>query len=95
MDALDKIKILDLSHLGPGMLATMMLGDFGAEVISISNEAQNNKTLKIGENIWSFEEQMNLLQRSMNRNKKSVFLNLKSDEGRKYSIQWQKNRMSW
>ncbi|MFA7464070.1 MAG: CaiB/BaiF CoA-transferase family protein [Syntrophales bacterium] len=83
MEALGSIRVLDLSHLGPGMLATMMLGDFGAEVISICSEIQDKKTPpKIGEDIWSFAEQMNLIQRSLNRNKKSVCLNLKSEEDR-------------
>ena len=43
MEALGSIRVLDLSHLGPGMLATMMLGDFGAEVISICSEIQDKK----------------------------------------------------
>ena len=35
MLALEGIKILDVSRVGPGRLCTMILGDLGAEVIKI------------------------------------------------------------
>lgn len=35
MQALDGIKVLDLSALGPGPFATMVLADFGADVIMV------------------------------------------------------------
>jgi alpha-methylacyl-CoA racemase len=37
---LEGIKILDLSRLLPGPLATMLMADMGAEVIKIENPVQ-------------------------------------------------------
>ena len=38
--ALQGIKVLDLCHLGPGMFCTMILADFGAEVLRIDRPDQ-------------------------------------------------------
>ncbi len=35
MKPLDNITVLDLTRLLPGAVATMMLGDFGADIIKI------------------------------------------------------------
>lgn len=75
---LEGIKILDLSTMLPGPFCTMILADFGAEVIKV--EAVNGGDLfrggvpKIGDTGGAFFQ--------VNRNKKSVTLNLKADEGK-------------
>jgi len=83
MEALKQIRVLDLSHLGPGMMCTMILADFGAEVINITSIKQDPaERPKIGEDIWSFEEQINLIHSSFNRNKKSIKIDFKSGESK-------------
>ena len=39
---LEGIRVLDLSRLLPGPFATMLLGDFGAEVIKIEDPIQGD-----------------------------------------------------
>lgn len=64
--ALEGIRILDLSQLYPGPLCTMILADFGAEVIKV-------EPVGIGDAARTFR----FLFNQINRNKKSVALNLK------------------
>ena len=88
MMPLANIKVLDLSHLGPGVMCSMMLADFGAEVLNICSPQQ--AAMRPSKDIWSFEGQMDLIRESMNRNKKSVMLDLKSQEGRAAFIEMSK-----
>ncbi len=37
MLALEQIKVLDLTPLAPGQFCTMILGDFGAEVLKVES----------------------------------------------------------
>ena len=75
---LEGVKILDLSTMLPGPFCSMILADFGAEVIKV--EAVKGGDLfrggvpKIGDTGGAFFQ--------VNRNKKSITLNLKSDEGK-------------
>ncbi|HVW34285.1 MAG TPA: CaiB/BaiF CoA-transferase family protein [Acidimicrobiia bacterium] len=76
---LDGIRILDLCKLIPGGLATAKLADLGAEVIKIEEPPLGDyirgaPPLVNGLSYWDL---------SINRNKKSVGLNLKTDEGRR------------
>jgi len=64
--ALSGIKVLDLSRLLPGPFCSMILGDHGAEVISV----EDRKFKADG-----------LFFNSVNRNKRHMSLNLKSDKG--------------
>lgn len=60
----------------------MLFADYGAEVINICSPRQAKMSLtKKPKNVWSFEGQLDLIQESLNRNKKSVTLDLKSNEG--------------
>ncbi|MED4853215.1 CaiB/BaiF CoA-transferase family protein [Caldifermentibacillus hisashii] len=75
---LQSIRVLDLSRLLPGPFCTMLLADFGAEVIKIEapelGDYARHYEPKIDENSVMFH--------SLNRNKKSVTLDLKTDEGK-------------
>ena len=83
MLALENIKILDLAHLPPGAFCTMVLGDLGADVIKIEAPAEVSgrgagltalPEGKEGERQAAFDP--------LNRNKRSIGLNLKSETGR-------------
>jgi len=70
--------ILDLTRLLPGPLCTMMMGDYGAEIIKIEDPDAGDPTRFVG---LSFEGSGSFF-RQLNRNKKSIAVNLKSEEGR-------------
>lgn len=78
MRPLEGIKILDLTRLLPGPYGTMLLGDLGAEVIKIEEPEQGDYARWYPPHIHQVGSRHLLL----NRNKKSITLNLKKPEGR-------------
>ena len=76
--ALEGIRVLDLSRLLPGPYCSMMLGDLGAEVIKIEEPKIGDPTRHsppiIDGNSAPFAQ--------VNRNKKSIAIDLKQREGR-------------
>ena len=77
---LNGVRVLDFSQVMMGPCCTQMLGDYGADVIKIER-------VGIGDlSRWSVGEDPdggnNPVFTSLNRNKRSVTLNLKSDEDR-------------
>ncbi|CAN5422938.1 hypothetical protein BH09BAC1_BH09BAC1_15480 [soil metagenome] len=78
------IKILDMSRLLPGPLATMMLADMGAEVIKIEDPASPDQI----RNFPPFIGDTAAYYLAINRSKRSLALNYNTDEGRKilYSL---------
>jgi crotonobetainyl-CoA:carnitine CoA-transferase CaiB-like acyl-CoA transferase len=72
------IRVIDLTRLLPGPYCTMFLADFGAEVIKIEEPILGDYTR------WEEPkaETDSAIFSSLNRNKKSVTLNLKSDQGK-------------
>lgn len=77
MLALEKIRILELTPLAPGQFCTMILGDFGAQVIKIESPAG-----KLGLELKGEESRKEAAYFPLDRNKKSIVLNLKSEAGR-------------
>ena len=77
--ALDGIRVLDLSRVLAGPYCTMMLGDFGAEIIKIEQPGVGDDTRRWGPP-WVGGESAYYL--CANRNKQSVTLNLKDERGR-------------
>ncbi len=79
---LDGVRVLDLSRLLPGPFATLMLGDFGADVIKIED-------LGLGDYIRGYPPYVEGAEESakstsflaLNRNKRSVQIDLKTAEG--------------
>ena len=71
------IKVLDLSRLLPGGFCSMMLGDFGAEVIKVEEPGRGDYVR------WTppFIHGQSAYFLSINRNKKSVVLDLKNPKG--------------
>lgn len=76
--ALDGIRVLDCSRILAGPYCTMMLGDMGAEVIKIEQPGVGD-----GSRHWGppWIEGESAYFQSINRNKKSLTLNLKHPEG--------------
>ncbi|MBY8990852.1 MAG: CoA transferase [Candidatus Lokiarchaeota archaeon] len=78
---LENITILDLSRMLPGPYCTMILSDLGANVIRVENP---NDMMS---NLPPFFQKDNYRESAFNavlmRNKKSITLNLKSEEARK------------
>ena len=85
--ALSGIKVLDLSRFAPGPFCTGILGDMGADIIKIEEagkptgrRAEDGKG-RGGPVVKEFAPPDSPFDPS-NRNKRSIGLNLKSDEGR-------------
>ena len=76
---LEGIRVLDLSRLLPGPLATMILGDLGADVIKIEEPIVGDMTR------WfpPFRGEEGANYYLLNRNKRSLTLNLKTPKARK------------
>jgi formyl-CoA transferase len=74
------IRVLDLSRVLAGPYCTMMLGDLGAEVVKVERPGSGDDTRAWGPPFAAGESAYYLC---CNRNKKSVTLNLKTEEGRK------------
>ncbi|MBU2567661.1 MAG: CoA transferase, partial [Elusimicrobia bacterium] len=84
MKPLDGIKVLDLTRVLAGPFCTMILGDFGAEIIKIENPDGGDDTRSFGPPFIEGESAYFL---SINRNKKSVTVNLKEQKGREIVYQ--------
>jgi crotonobetainyl-CoA:carnitine CoA-transferase CaiB-like acyl-CoA transferase len=66
---LEGLRVLDLTRLLPGPFCTMLLGDLGADVVKIEEPAGGD-TVRSSPLFWL-----------INRNKRSLTLDLKSEEG--------------
>ncbi|CDQ42045.1 MULTISPECIES: CaiB/BaiF CoA transferase family protein [Virgibacillus] len=76
--ALEHIRILDLSRVLAGPYCSMILGDLGAEVIKVEAPGGSDETRRWGP---PFQEGVSAYYLCANRNKKSITLDLKSQEG--------------
>lgn len=77
--ALEGVRVVDLSRVLAGPYCTMLLADYGAQVIKIEEPAQGDGTRQWGPP-WLGDQSAYFL--SVNRNKRSVALNLKTEAGR-------------
>ena len=77
---LSDMKILDCTQVMAGPFCTMLLADMGATVVKIENPDGGDDTRG-----WPpfYEGGESSYFQSVNRNKKSLTLDLKSDEGKK------------
>ena len=87
MRPLEGIRIVDLTTSYSGPICTMQFADFGAEVIKI----ENTKTGDFSRTWEPMVKGRSTYYPSMNRNKKSITVNLKTDEGRQIVLGLIKN----
>lgn len=79
---LHDIRVLDLSHVVAGPYCTMFLADLGAEVIKIENPKKPDLSREIGPIITDSQGNNHSVRYlGLNRNKKSLTLNLKNPKG--------------
>ncbi|HUX87289.1 MAG TPA: CoA transferase [Chloroflexota bacterium] len=78
MGALDGVRVLDLSRVLAGPYCTMLLGDLGADVIKVENPDGGDDTRQWGPPFVAGESAYFL---GVNRNKRSVTINLKDPMG--------------
>ena len=76
MQALDDIRILDLSRLAPGPFCTMLLGDLGADVLLIEPPPSSRAAQGLANPPGS--EPYN----AFGRNKRSIILNLRDEDAK-------------
>lgn len=75
---LSGLRVLDLSRFLPGPHLTMMMADHGAEVIKVEDTRSGDPTRNIG----ARQAGASVYFRNANRGKKSLAIDLKSEEGR-------------
>ena len=76
--ALEGLKILDFSHVYQGPVGTQILADYGADVIKVERPGVGDWSRSWG----PFVKGVSLPFANLNRNKRSVAINLKSPEGK-------------
>jgi crotonobetainyl-CoA:carnitine CoA-transferase CaiB-like acyl-CoA transferase len=81
---LEGLRVLDLSRVLAGPFCTMMLGDMGAEIIKVEHPKGGDDTRG-----WPpfYDGGESSYFQSVNRNKKSLTLDLKAEEGKKIAHQ--------
>ncbi|KAF0028631.1 hypothetical protein F2P81_019718 [Scophthalmus maximus] len=82
---LEGVRVLDLSRVLAGPFATMILGDLGAEVIKVERPGAGDDT-----RVWGppFVASESVYFLSVNRNKKSVAVDLKHPRGAALIEEW-------
>ncbi len=75
---LEKLKILDLTRLIPGGYATLILADLGAEVVKVEDTQSGDYARWYPPPVKEY----GIYFHALNRNKKSIKLNLKAKEGK-------------
>ncbi|SSW67434.1 CaiB/BaiF CoA transferase family protein [Achromobacter agilis] len=75
---LEGVRVLDLSRVFAGPLCGQVLADFGAEVVKVEHPVRGDDTRDWGMRIGKTET---TYYNSMNRNKRSITLDLQSREG--------------
>ncbi len=80
--ALEGIRIIDFSHVYQGPVGTQILADCGADVIKIERPGRGDWSRSWG----PFIEGVSMPFASLNRNKRSLAVNLKAEAGKKIAL---------
>ena len=83
---LSGVRVIDFTHHAAGPMCTMLLGDYGAEVIKV--EPPGGEAFRTSGTVRVAGEHVGFL--ALNRNKKSVVLDLKTPEGKELLIPFAK-----
>jgi len=81
--ALEGIRILDFSHVFQGPVGTQLLADFGADVIKVERPGVGDWSRSWG----PFIEGVSLPFAGLNRNKRSLAVDLKAEAGKKIVLE--------
>lgn len=81
--ALQGIKVVDLSRMAPGPFCTMVLGDLGADVIRVEEPGGGRMARERAASAGESEARRNAAFNALNRNKRSIALNLKDEAAQK------------
>ncbi len=76
--SLENVKVLDLTRVLAGPYATMILGDLGADIIKLEMPVKGDDARHFGPYINNESAYF----MSLNRNKRSMTLNLKTEKGK-------------
>ena len=79
MGLLSGVRILDLTWVLAGPYCSLLLGDLGAEIIKVESPELGDKTRELGPSLGAMTAHF----AALNRNKRSVALDLKSEGGRR------------
>jgi formyl-CoA transferase len=79
---LSGLRVLDLASFIAGPVATTVMGDYGAEVIKVEPPGEGDPQRKLGQAHSIPQHPVNFCWHLVNRNKRSIVLDLKHDEGR-------------
>src|SRR5436190_22064212 len=83
MNALDGIRVLDLSRLLPGGFCSLLLADYGADVLKVEDTAGGDYIRWAPPLVEGAEPSAaSALFLALNRNKRSIRIDLKTDAGR-------------
>lgn len=77
-DLLKGLRVIDFTHVWQGPVATLMLADLGADVIKVERPGRGDWSRAWG----PFVGDLSLPFAGLNRNKRSIVLDLKADAGR-------------
>ena len=83
VEALQNLVVLDLTRVVAGPYAGSILGDFGAEVIKIEVPGKGDDARSYG----PYRNGDSVYYANLNRNKKGITLNLKTEEGKKIFLE--------
>ena len=81
--ALQGIKVVDLSRMAPGPFCTMALGDLGADVIRVEEPGGGRMARERSAGADEDAARRSAAFNALNRNKRSIALNLKDEAARK------------
>ena len=88
MGALSDVKVLDLSRLLPGGFCSLLLADFGADVLKVEDTGLGDYVRWAPPFYEGADESAgSALFLALNRNKRSIRLNLKHEQGRRVLLE--------
>ena len=88
---LRELKMLDLSRLLPGPYCSLLLADLGMEILKVEDTEQGDYTRAMG----PIRKKDSAIFLALNRNKKSIKLNLKVREGKEIFYKLIQSHLPW